>query len=102
MKPRPLNKSEIESLTTILEGWQNDGDKIRKVFIFEDFIQAFGFSTRVALISESMGHHPELKITYSRVTIELSTHDIGALSNLDIKLAQAINDLNGNTKLTTI
>jgi len=58
-------------------------------------VEAFGFIARVALIAEAMGHHPEWSNVWNRVTIELTTHDTGGLSDLDLQLAQRINALVG-------
>ncbi|MEP2703962.1 MAG: 4a-hydroxytetrahydrobiopterin dehydratase [Roseibium sp.] len=65
-------------------------DAISKSFKFKDFIQAFGFMTQVALIAEKMNHHPEWFNVYRSVDIILSTHDVGGLSELDLKLARKI------------
>jgi 4a-hydroxytetrahydrobiopterin dehydratase len=58
-------------------------------------VEAFGFMAQVALIAEAMGHHPEWSNVWNRVTIELTTHDTGGLSDLDLQLAQRINALAG-------
>uniref|UniRef100_A0AAF5I3T0 4a-hydroxytetrahydrobiopterin dehydratase n=1 Tax=Strongyloides stercoralis TaxID=6248 RepID=A0AAF5I3T0_STRER len=83
-------------LMTLLEnGWKmvNNRDAINKVIILKDFNKiAFGFMTRVALISEKMNHHPEWFNAYNKVDITLSTHDVGGLSNNDIKLATFIDN----------
>ena len=75
-----------------ISGWieMKDRDALQKTFMFDTFIQAFGFMTQVALFAEKMNHHPEWINVYNRVDIILSTHDVGGLSELDIKLAQMI------------
>ena len=75
-----------------LPGWREvDGrDAISRSLRFADFGVAFGFMTRVALVAETMGHHPEWFNVYNRVDITLSTHDAGGLSPLDLQLAAAI------------
>ena len=60
---------------------------------FANFIDAFGFMTKVAMISESICHHPEWRNIYSEVSIELTTHDLKGISNLDLKLAKAIDKI---------
>lgn len=78
-----------------LEGWSHDkaADAIERVFRFKDFSEAFAFMSRVALAAEKAGHHPDWSNSYNTVTIRLSTHDAGGLSNKDIALAQAIDAL---------
>jgi 4a-hydroxytetrahydrobiopterin dehydratase len=64
--------------------------KLHRDFRFADFVEAFGFMAKVALIAEAMGHHPEWSNVWNRVTIDLMTHDTGGLSNLDVDLATRI------------
>uniref|UniRef100_A0AAF5PFN2 4a-hydroxytetrahydrobiopterin dehydratase n=1 Tax=Strongyloides stercoralis TaxID=6248 RepID=A0AAF5PFN2_STRER len=82
-------------LMPLLEnGWKmvNIRDAINKVITFKDFNKAFGFMTIVALMAEKMNHHPEWFDVYNKVDITLSTHDVGGLSNNDIKLATFIDN----------
>ena len=78
-----------------LDGWQEvpGRDAICKCFAFKDFNAAFGFMTRVALQAEKMNHHPEWFNSYKTVNVTLSTHDAGGLTDLDIKLAKAMDRL---------
>jgi 4a-hydroxytetrahydrobiopterin dehydratase len=78
-----------------LHGWSEvaDRDAIRKSFHFEGFSEAWGFMSRVALLAEKQDHHPELFNVYNRVEIALSTHDVDGLSDRDIKMAHAIDEL---------
>ena len=70
-----------------------DRDAIRKTFHFADFGEAFAFMTRVALIAEKMDHHPEWLNVYNRVEVILATHTVDGVSDLDIKLARAMDQL---------
>jgi 4a-hydroxytetrahydrobiopterin dehydratase len=72
-----------------LTAWQelDDRDAIRRSFRFKTFTQAWGFMSQVALVAEKMDHHPEWFNVYNRVDVTLSTHDVGGLSELDVKLA---------------
>ena len=70
-------------------------DAIAKKFVFKDFNQAFGFMTRAALVAEKMDHHPEWFNVYKTVEVTLSTHDAGGVTELDIKLAEAMDKLAG-------
>ena len=66
---------------------------MHREFKFKDFNQAWGFMTRVALLAEKMDHHPDWSNVWNTVRIALSTHDVGGLSDNDVRLAQAINQL---------
>jgi 4a-hydroxytetrahydrobiopterin dehydratase len=76
-------------------GWvQTAGrDAIAKTFVFRNFIEAFGFMTRAALWAEKWNHHPEWSNVYKTVEVTLTTHDAGGLSQLDVKLAQKMDQL---------
>ena len=89
----PLTSGEIEQLEQQLPGWSLVDGKLHRELVFSDFNAAFGFMTRVALIAEAMGHHPEWCNVWNRVVIDLTTHDTGGLSNRDQQLAQRINAL---------
>src|SRR4026209_192248 len=80
-----------------LSGWSEVAgrDAIAKKFVFKDFNEAFGFMTRAALIAEKMDHHPEWLNVYKTVEVTLSTHDAGGLTELDVRLAEAMNKLAG-------
>ena len=74
--------------------WIEENNKLVKHFSFKDFISAFSFLSKVALISEKLDHHPEIINVYNKVTIKLSTHDIGnKVSKKDYDLAKAIDEL---------
>lgn len=85
-----LSEQDIQQQVAKLEGWKVVGGKVNKTFEFENFVQAFGFMTRVAMEAEKMNHHPEWFNVYNRVRIDLMTHDVGGISNYDIKLAKVI------------
>jgi 4a-hydroxytetrahydrobiopterin dehydratase len=70
-------------------------DAITRKFQFKDFNEAFGFMTRAALIAEKMDHHPEWSNVYKTVEVTLSTHDAGGVTELDVKLAEAMDRLAG-------
>ena len=68
-------------------------DAITRTLSFANFNEAWGFMSRVALVAEQIGHHPEWFNVYSKVEITLSTHDCGGLSQLDLQMARSINDM---------
>ncbi|MDP2411291.1 MAG: 4a-hydroxytetrahydrobiopterin dehydratase [Pseudolabrys sp.] len=80
-----------------LGGWTevSGRDAITRTFTFKDFNQAFGFMTRAALVAEKMDHHPEWSNVYKTVEVTLSTHDAGGVTELDIKLAEAMDKIAG-------
>lgn len=73
--------------------WDEARDAITRSLVFADFIEAFGFMSRVALLAEKADHHPEWSNVWNRVDILLTTHDAGGLSHRDIELAAAIDAL---------
>jgi len=93
MAAERLNKQQLSELASHLPNWSVNGEKLRRDFEFKDFVAAFGFMGQVALLAESRNHHPNWSNVYNRVTIELTTHDLGGLSTLDIELAAAIDAL---------
>ncbi len=90
---RKLAANEIDVELQTVTNWTLVDGKLRRDFAFEDFIEAFGFMTRVAILAERLDHHPEWFNVYNRVNIELSTHDVGGISRLDFKLARQIDAL---------
>ena len=73
--------------------WTLSADRMTRQLVFRDFVEAFGFMSQVALLAETRGHHPNWSNVYNRVSIELTTHDLGGLSDLDVELATAIDAL---------
>lgn len=74
--------------------WKTENNKLIKKFVFKDFVEAFGFMTKVALVAEKMNHHPTWTNTWNTVIFELSTHDTGnTVTEKDLKLAEAIDAL---------
>lgn len=90
MRPTRMTDDEISTALTHLAGWTREGDKLHRTFTFADFVTAFGFMASVALIAERMDHHPEWSNVYRTVRVDLSTHDAGGITVLDVKLATAI------------
>ena len=89
----PTTKIGAATAIARLEDWRahDEGrDAIEKEFKFKDFNAAFGFMTRAALVAERMNHHPEWSNVWNRVEVVLSTHDAGGLTELDIRLAAAM------------
>ncbi|MTI33442.1 4a-hydroxytetrahydrobiopterin dehydratase [Xanthovirga aplysinae] len=74
--------------------WIEEDNKLKQSFKFKDFVEAFGFMSKVALIAEKMDHHPNWSNVYNRVEIELTTHSAGnTVTQRDRELAEAIEQL---------
>jgi 4a-hydroxytetrahydrobiopterin dehydratase len=89
----PLTADQIAALPEHLPQWCVMEGKLHRELRFADFVEAFGFMSRVALVADAMGHHPEWCNVWNRVVIDLTTHDIDGLSNLDVQLAEKIDVL---------
>ena len=85
-----LSDQEVARELAGLSGWSVQTGKLHKQFTFQDFTRAFGFMAQVALIAQAMDHHPDWCNTYNRVIIELTTHDLGGISTLDVELARRV------------
>ncbi|MBY5957776.1 4a-hydroxytetrahydrobiopterin dehydratase [Membranicola marinus] len=77
-----------------MKNWKESNDTLKATFEFDDFVQAFGFMTQVAITAQSQNHHPTWTNTYNKVEFELSTHDAGdVVTEKDRKLAESINEI---------
>ena len=94
IKYKKLSGNELDEIVRNMKGWELKDEKLQKSFKFTNFVEAFGFMTRIALEAERMNHHPEWSNVYNNVTIKLSTHDAGGITDYDIKLAEIIDDTN--------
>jgi 4a-hydroxytetrahydrobiopterin dehydratase len=92
-RPQKLSEGEIQLRLKHVPGWEIVDGKLHREFRFPDFVAAFGFMTSLALRAEAKNHHPEWLNVYSRVVIDLTTHDAGGLTTLDFELAAAANEL---------
>jgi 4a-hydroxytetrahydrobiopterin dehydratase len=95
MEPNKLAGRERKIALGRLQGWQEvkKRDAITKKFVFKDFNEAFGFMVRAALVAEKLNHHPEWSNVYKNVEVTLSTHEAGGLTDLDLKLAEAMDKI---------
>lgn len=90
---RKLTEAEIASRLTRLKDWTVEKAKLHKVYTFRNFVEAFGFMTRTALLAEAMNHHPEWFNVYQKVVVDLTTHEAGGISALDFELAEKMDNL---------
>ena len=85
-----LTEEQIDAALTDLPGWTRVGEGLNRTYRFADFVAAFAWMTRVALLAEKADHHPEWSNVYNRVEVRLTTHDAGGITVKDIALAKAI------------
>ena len=88
-----IEQNQLDSFLEKNPSWIIANKKIKREFKFDNFIDAFGFMTKVALLSEKIDHHPDWQNIYNKVKINLTTHDKGGITTNDIKLAEAIDKL---------
>ena len=88
-----LEQNQLDYFIEKNPSWIIDKKTIKKEFKFDTFIDAFGFMSKVAILSEKMDHHPDWQNTYNKVRINLTTHDKGGITNNDTKLAESIDSL---------
>jgi 4a-hydroxytetrahydrobiopterin dehydratase len=93
MKRRKLDQGEIETALEALPGWTLEHGKLHREMRFDGFVGAFGFMTSMALVSEAMNHHPDWRNVYDRVVVNLSTHDAGGITALDLEWARRASTL---------
>jgi 4a-hydroxytetrahydrobiopterin dehydratase len=86
-RPAKLSSEEISSALPSLPGWSVIEGKLHREYTFPDFVHAFAFMAAVATVAERLDHHPEWSNVYKRVSVDLSTHDAGGITELDVKLA---------------
>ena len=94
-RPTALGPDELAEALRGLPGWELDDGSLHRDFRFADFAEAFGFMAAVATVAAQMDHHPNWSNVYSTVTVDLSTHDVGGITELDVRLATRMNELAG-------
>ena len=92
-RPVKLSDEEIRRRLGDAPAWSYVDGKLHRELKFEDFTRAFGFMASLALVAERMDHHPEWFNVYNRVVIDLATHDAGGVTELDFRLAGAVDKL---------
>ena len=90
-----LSDQDIQARLGGLEGWERDGDAIVRQFEFKDFVGSVDFVNRITPLAEAMNHHPDLAISWNKVTVTLSTHSEGGLTENDFELASKIDGAAG-------
>jgi 4a-hydroxytetrahydrobiopterin dehydratase len=88
-----LNPEQIKAALADLREWGFDGESLTRTFRFADFVHSVGFVEHLAEVAEERQHHPDIDIRYNKVTLRLSTHDAGGVTQRDVELAEAIGHL---------
>jgi len=95
-RPARLSAKQIDARLSTLSGWRGAKGKLHRAFTFADFSEAFAFMARAALAAEKLNHHPDWSNAWNKVTVDLSTHDAGGITELDFKLAAEMNRILGD------
>jgi 4a-hydroxytetrahydrobiopterin dehydratase len=95
MERRKITTAEIEEALKDLPGWSVDQGRLSKQFKFATFAEAIGWMVTVAIYADQLDHHPDWSNGYNKVNVELLTHDMDALSTLDLALARRMQELAG-------
>ena len=96
MAAQKLNEQELNTRLQQLSGWAVRNEKLHREFKFADFAHAFGFMATAAVLIEKMNHHPEWFNVYNRVSIDLTTHDAGGITQRDVELARLLDSIYAN------
>jgi 4a-hydroxytetrahydrobiopterin dehydratase len=88
-----LSDDEVEQRLGRLEGWSREGDALTREFKLKDFVGSIDFVNRMVEPAEEMNHHPDLSISWNKVTVSLSTHSEGGITENDFELARKIDSL---------
>ncbi len=93
MAAEKLSDEEISEHLATLDQWSMVEGKLTREYRFNNFIEAYGFMTRAAMVAEAMNHHPEWFNVYNKVIVQLTTHDVDGISNYDFQLAARMEQL---------
>jgi 4a-hydroxytetrahydrobiopterin dehydratase len=92
---RKLSDLEIQRALGKLAGWSRRGDALLKTYTFQQFADGIEFVRHVAKVADRLNHHPDIDIRYTKVTLTLSTHDAGGITEADLQLAE---EIDGNAR----
>jgi 4a-hydroxytetrahydrobiopterin dehydratase len=88
-----LSEAEVQQALRDLPGWTSNSNAIDRHFQFDNFAKAMEFVNQIAEAAEAVNHHPDILISYNKVTLTLISHDSGGVTNRDIRMAARINEL---------
>lgn len=92
-RPTPLGESELSAAVADLPGWEVVDGQLHRELRFRDFATAFGFMAAAATVAEKLDHHPDWSNSWAKVVVDLSTHDAGGITELDVQLARRMSEL---------
>lgn len=92
-RPLPLDRTALDEAVSSLPGWELRDGRLHRELHFADFSRAFGFMAAAATVAQAMDHHPDWSNSYSTVVVDLSTHDAGGVTDLDVELARRMSEL---------
>jgi 4a-hydroxytetrahydrobiopterin dehydratase len=93
MTRRRVTEEEVTAALAGLSGWEMESGKLHKTYKFGSFAEAMGWMVSVAIYADKLDHHPDWSNSYNKVIVDLVTHDMGAISTLDLDLAAKMNEL---------
>lgn len=93
MERRKLNEAEISSRIETMPGWVHDDGRLRKLVATGNFNRGVQYVLKIGAIADRLNHHPDILLTYPRVTIEIYTHDVGGITDFDFELARQIDGI---------
>ncbi len=93
--PNTLSEHDVRNALLKIPGWRISGAAIERKFEFADFKQAMAFVNRIADAAEQANHHPDISVSYNKVTLMLTSHDSGGVTQRDIRMAERINEIAG-------
>ncbi|MGK7919527.1 MAG: 4a-hydroxytetrahydrobiopterin dehydratase [Trichodesmium sp.] len=88
-----LSLEEINQRASQLSDWKLEGNKLKSIKVFKDFVEAIGFVNKLVAPAEASQHHPDIEVSYNKVTVILTTHDAGGLTEKDFNMAQEISKI---------
>jgi 4a-hydroxytetrahydrobiopterin dehydratase len=93
LERRKLTASEVDQQLSQVPGWDLMGDKVGRVFEFNEYQFGLVFASAVGRIADTLDHHPDILIGYRKVTVSVNTHDVGGISDWDFELARRVSAL---------
>lgn len=94
----PIPENDLRQALTGLPKWTRKGNAMERLFEFDNFLQAMAFVNKIAEAAEAANHHPDIAISYNKVTLGLTSHDAGGITQRDVRMAGTIDQIAGDRK----